>query len=87
VDAGTRLEKITASEGVLEKHYTLIGVHESTIDKVAFQEAMTKALREQVCVNSISQKLYKNGVSEWFSYSDEDNQLLVTVKLNLASCQ
>ena len=87
VDATTRLDKVTASEKVLEKHYTLIGVQESTVDKTAFKEAMSKPLREQSCANSQSKILYQNGVSEWYTYYDENHNLLATVKVNLASCQ
>ena len=87
VDAQTRLDKVSASEKVLEKHYTLIGVQESAVNKVTFMEAMTKALREQSCVNSQSKDLYQHGVSEWFSYSDENHNLLATIKINLSSCQ
>jgi hypothetical protein len=87
VDEITRLEKVSASDDLLEKHYTLVNTNVSNLNVADINNQLSKILTELSCGNAQSIKLYKNGVSEWFSYKDGNGNHITTVKINASNCQ
>jgi len=86
VDAATRLDRVIAHEGVLEKQYTLVASRLPEIDTAGFETQMSAALIAESCANKQSRTLYKAGVSEWFSYQDMNGQPVATVKIGQENC-
>jgi len=86
VDAATRLERVVAHESALEKEYTLIANRRSEVDVSSFETKMSEALVAQSCSNEQSLKLYKAGVSEWFTYLDMNGEAITTVKIGQENC-
>jgi len=87
IDKLTRLEKVSASDNVLEKHYTFTESEISDLDLVNVKSQLSKILVEQSCANAQSTTLYKNGVSEWFTYQDRNGENIVTIKIGLNDCK
>lgn len=86
VDAATRLDRVVAHEGVLEKQYTLVANRRSEVDVADFEKKMSEALIAESCANEQSRKLYKAGVSEWFTYLDMTGESIANVKIGQANC-
>lgn len=86
VDAATRLDRVVAHEGVLEKQYTLVANRRSELDVSNLEKQMSEALVSQSCANEQSRKLYKAGVSEWFTYLDMNGEAIATVKIGQENC-
>lgn len=86
VDATTRLERVVAHDGVLEKQYTLVSARLVDVDAVSFNRQMSASLISQSCANEQSRTLYKAGVSEWFTYSDVGGNVIATFKVGRDSC-
>ena len=87
VDEITSFERVTAAEKLLEKRYKLISVEKSGLDIANFRDQMTTILVDQSCKNSQSLNLFNSGVSEWSSYYDKNDELIVTVKISSESCK
>jgi hypothetical protein len=86
MDEATRLDRVVAQEGVLEKQYTLVSTRRADIDTASFEKQMSESLVAQSCANEQSRKLYKAGVSEWFTYVDMNGETIATFKIGKADC-
>jgi hypothetical protein len=86
MDAATRLERVVAHEGALEKQYTMVANRRSEIDIPSFEKQMSAALVAESCANKQSLSLYKAGVSEWFTYLDMNGEPIATVKIGKENC-
>ncbi len=86
VDDATRLERVVAHEGVLEKQYTLLTLRHADLNVVEFESKMFASLVTQSCANEQSRSLYSAGVSEWYTYSDMNGEIINTFKISKSSC-
>lgn len=86
VDSATRLERMVAHEGVLEKQFTLVANRRAEIDVASFEKQVSESLVAQSCANKQSVTLYKAGVSEWFTYQDMNGEAIATVKIGQENC-
>jgi hypothetical protein len=86
VDAETRLDAVVASEGRLEKRYTLVSSQTSDALVQSLKTKLFPMLKAESCKNSQSLGLYRSGVSEAFTYSDKNGKLIATYIIGKSSC-
>jgi hypothetical protein len=86
VDAETRLDKVVASEHLLEKRYTLISAQASNELTDKLTSKLFPILKTQSCQNKQSMNFYQSGVSEAFTYSDMNGKPIATLTVNKSSC-
>lgn len=86
VDPQTRLDKVVASDHLLEKQYTLISAQTSSELTDKLTTTLFPILKAQSCQNKQSMNFYQSGVSEAFTYIDMNGKPIATLTVNKSSC-
>jgi len=85
LDSNTQLDTITVSEKRIEQHHTLILVEKIDIDLASFKIKAQEIIEENACSNPHAITLFENGVEQWFTYQDKNNQPVISFKIDLSN--
>ncbi len=87
IDDMTLNEKVTANKTDFVQHYKLVNIRKADLNLMSFvSELMDSNMKKDHCANEIAVMLHKNGVTQWVSYRDMNNDLIIKIKKDMSKC-
>lgn len=82
VDSATRLESVTAGDGRLHYHYTLLNAAAEDLDVEATRSALTPVVESQAQSMTFLKLLMEKGATISFHYADKDGKEITVIDVN-----